>query len=187
MHVQHFFIRERELSIYLTVVVLILGAFLRSRLITKGFYTRVTYLHIAVPTITRPYATRNPAVKNRETHGRIVSLHHLGESKSNCWSHRHVYRLDELKSFKNSSTSVSKLAIVLIWSIPSPHEDNLSSCERYKIITSKALGTMHAQHFLIAQRERSIYDSCRFDIGRSCASRLITKYVYNPEWHICIS
>ena len=24
---------------------------------------------------------------------------------------------------------------------------------------------MHAQHFLIAEREQSIYDSCRFDIG----------------------
>ena len=53
---------------------------------------------------------------------------------------------------------------MLIW-IQSPHEDNLSSCERYKIITSKALGTMHAQHFLITERERSIYDSCHFDIG----------------------
>ena len=28
------------------------------------------------------------------------------------------------------------------------------------------MGTMHAQHFLIVERERSIYDSCRFDIGR---------------------
>ena len=58
----------------MTVVVLISGAFLRSRLITKGFYTRVTYLHIAVPTITRPYATRNPAVRNRETHGQFHNL-----------------------------------------------------------------------------------------------------------------
>ena len=44
---------------------------------------------------------------------------------------------------------VSKLAIVLIWNIHSPHEDNLSSCENYKIKTSKALGTMYAQHSLI--------------------------------------
>ena len=74
---------------------------------------------------------------------------------------------DESKSFKTSSqTPLSKLAKVLIWNIQSPHEDNLSSCERCKIITSKALGTMRAQHFLIAERERSIYDSCRFDIGR---------------------
>lgn len=27
---------------------------------------------------------------------------------------------------------------------------NLSSCERYKIVTSKALGTMHTQHSLFA-------------------------------------
>ena len=31
---------------------------------------------------------------------------------------------------------------------------------------TKAPGTMHAQHFLIAERERSIYDSCRYGIGR---------------------
>ena len=37
-----------------------------------------------------------------------------------------------------------------IWRIQSPHEDNLSSNRRYKIITSKALGTMHAQHLFIA-------------------------------------
>ena len=61
---------------------------------------------------------------------------------------------------------MSELAIVLIWNIQSPQEDNLSSCERYKVITSKAMGTMHAQHFLITERERSMYDSCRFDIGR---------------------
>ena len=37
-----------------------------------------------------------------------------------------------------------------MWNIQSPHEDNLSSCESYKIITSKALGTMYAQHSLIS-------------------------------------
>ena len=84
------------------------------------------------------------------------------KSKSSYWSFRHVYRLDESKRFKSSQTSVSKLAIVLIWNIQ--RQDKLSSCERYKIITSKALGT--AKHFLIAEREQSIYDSCRFDIGR---------------------
>ena len=41
------------------------------------------------------------------------------ESKSNCWSLHHVYRLDGSKSFKSSKT------IVLIWNIQSPHEDNL--------------------------------------------------------------
>ena len=25
---------------------------------------------------------------------------------------------------------------------------------------------MHARHYLISERERSIYDSCRFDVGR---------------------
>ena len=76
-----------------------------------------------------------------------------------------------------------KLAMVLIWNIQSPHEDNLSSCERYKIIlTSKALGTRDAHHFLIAEQELSICDSCRFDMR----SRLITK-MSTPEWHICIS
>ena len=28
---------------------------------------------------------------------------------------------------------------------------------------------MHVQHFMIAERERSIYDGSRFDIGRFCA------------------
>jgi len=36
----------------LTVVVLISGAFVRSRLITNGVYIGVIHLHIAVPTIT---------------------------------------------------------------------------------------------------------------------------------------
>ena len=40
----------RQLS--LTVVVLISGAFVRSRLITNGVYIGVIHLHIAVPTIT---------------------------------------------------------------------------------------------------------------------------------------
>ena len=41
-------------------------------------------------------------LKNRETHNRIVSLDQLGEAKSNCWSLRHVYRLHDSESFKNS-------------------------------------------------------------------------------------
>ena len=35
---------------------------------------------------------------------------------------------------------------ISIQNIQSSNEDNLLSCERYKIITSKALGTMHAQN-----------------------------------------
>ena len=40
---------------------------------------------------------------------------------------------------------------------------------------------MHAQHFLIAERERSIYDSCRFDIGRSRASLLLRKCLHPSD------
>ena len=61
----------------------------------------------------------------------------------------------------------------------------LTSCERYKIVT-KALGAMHAQHFFIAEQERLIYDNCCFDIGHSRASQLITR-VSSPEQHICLS
>ena len=79
---------------------------------------------------------------------------------------------------------VSELAIVPIWNIQSPHEDNLSSCERYKIIlTSKALGTRDAHHFLIAEQELSICDSCRFDMR----SRLITNGVYTRVTHLHIA
>ena len=96
------------------------------------------------------------------THGRIVGLDHMWTSFFiNAWMGQKASKLINV---------CLKLTIVLIWTIQSPHEDNLSSCERYKIIvTSKGLGTMHAQHFLIAERELSIYDSCRFDIGRFCA------------------
>ena len=62
----------------------------------------------------------------------------------------------------------------------------LSSCERYKIVTTKALGAMHAQHFFIAEQEWLIYDSCCFDIGHSRASQLITR-VSSPKQHICLS
>ena len=50
------------------------------------------------------------------------------------------------------------------------HEDNLSSCERYKIKTSKALGKMHVStSWSLNGNDRSTTvgpDSCRFDIGR---------------------
>ena len=89
--------------------------------------------------------------KNRETRGRIVSLDQLGGSKTIYRTRRHVYGLDESKHFKSLYTSVSKWAIICIWNSKSILR-HLSSCERYEIITSKALGTMHAQHFLIAER-----------------------------------
>ena len=63
-----------------------------------------------------------------------------------AWTSKKASRVHEI---------VSKLATALISNIRSQHEDNLSSNESYKLITSKALGTMHAQHFFIAG---SIYD-----------------------------
>ena len=48
---------------------------------------------------------------------------------------------------------------------------------------SQALGTMHAQHFLVAERERSIHDSWRFRIsGTFVRIRQIT--ASTPEGHI---
>ena len=52
-----------------TVVVSISGAFVRSRLITNGVYTRVTHLHIAVPTITCSL----PQIKNNNNHCQTLS------------------------------------------------------------------------------------------------------------------
>ena len=37
---------------------------------------------------------------------------------------------------------------------------------------------MHARHFLISERERSIYDSCRLMSGAFVRSRIITNGVY---------
>ena len=75
---------------------------------------------------------------------------------------------------------VSKLAIVLIWNIQSPHEDrqvNLSRIVLWKLQNHKIESSGHnaCSAFHMDVRERSIYDNCRFDIGRSRASRLITK------------
>ena len=66
--------------------------------------------------------------------------------KLSAWTSKKASRVHEI---------VFKLATALISNIRSQHEDNLSSNESYKLITSKALGTMHAQHFFIAG---SIYD-----------------------------
>ena len=76
-----------------------------------------------------------------------------------------------------------KLAIALISNIESLHitEENLSSWEMFKIITSEALDTMHAQLFLIA------VDSCRFDIGRFRAEPTNYKFVYTRVMHLHIA
>ena len=47
--------------------------------------------------------------------------------------------------------------------------------------STKALGTMHTQHFLIAEQERSIYDSCRFGIGRFRAEPTNYKQCLHPS------
>ena len=120
-------------------------------------------------------------LKNRE-------LGPLGESKSNCWSLHHVYHLDKSKSFQGSLTSVSKLAIVLIWNIQSPHEDNivLRKLQNHNIESSG-----HNAHSTLLYHgdvwECSICDTCHFDIGHFCVSRLITDKVSTPERHIYIS
>ena len=93
------------------------------------------------------------------------------ESKSNCWSFRYVYCPTSQKASKvrkRLRLSVSKLATVLIWNIQSPHEDNLSPHGRVQNhnINHQKLWACSALIVLIAERERSIYDSCRFDIGR---------------------
>ena len=120
-------------------------------------------------------------LKNRE-------LGPLGELKSNCWSLHHVYHLDKSKSFQGSLTSVSKLAIVLIWNIQSPHEDNivLRKLQNHNIESSG-----HNAHSTLLYHgdvwECSICDTCHFDIRHFCVSWLITNKVSTPERHIYIS
>ena len=45
---------------------------------------------------------------------------------------------------------------------------------------------MHAQHFLIAEREWSIYESCRFDIGRFRAEPTNYENVHTYVTHLHI-
>ena len=40
---------------------------------------------------------------------------------------------------------------------------------------------MHVKHFLIRERERSIYDSCRFDIGRFRAEPINYERCLHPS------
>ena len=122
--------------------------------------------------------------KNHETHCRIVSLDQLGSQRAIAdlfviivWTSKNASKVHKL---------VSELTIVLIWNIQSPHEDNLSSYERYNIITSKAMGPMHAPQVLIVEREWSICDICCLMLGAFVLSRLIMK-MSTPEWCICIT
>ena len=132
--------------------------------------------------IESPVVRPSEKLKNRE-------VGPLGESKSNCWSLHHVCHLDKSKSFiKGSLTSVSKLAIVLIWNIQSPHENNIVL---WKLQNHNIENSGHNAHpALLYHRdvwECSICDTCHFDIGHFCVSRLITNKVSTPERHIYIS
>ena len=129
-------------------------------------------------------------LKKRETHGRIVSLDQLGSRRAiiDLFVTFIAWRVKKLQQFVNVCPKVGYSAnlkhskstwrqLIAPWKGPG-----------YKIITSKALNTMHAQHFLIAERERSTYDSCRFNVARFLAEP--TNYEWcrsTPEWHICIS
>ena len=99
----------------------------------------------------------------------------LRPASRNCWSFGHVYRLDKSKSFKISYTSVSKLAIVLIWNIQSPHEDNRP------VPPVKCTKSAHRGMATITR------DSCRSDIGRFRAEPTDLPKVSTSGWHICIS
>ena len=60
---------------------------------------------------------------------------------------------------------ILKVGHRLIWNIQSPHELR-QLIVLWKVQTHNIkLDTTHAQHFLIAERERSIFNTCRFDIG----------------------
>ena len=69
---------------------------------------------------------------------------------------------------------LSKLAIALIWNIQSPHEDN-RPVTPVKCTISAHGGT------------GTIYDSCRFDIGRFRVEPTDSQKVSTSEWYICIS
>ena len=81
------------------------------------------------------------------------------------------------------------MAIALISNIQSLQitEENLSSWEMFKIITSEALDTMHAQPALLDRGTGAIYDSCRFDIGRFRAEPTNYKFVYTRVMHLHIA
>ena len=60
---------------------------------------------------------------------------------------------------------ILKVGHRLIWNIQSSHELRQLNV-LWKVQTHNIkLDTLHAQYFLIAERERSIFNTCRFDIG----------------------
>ena len=73
------------------------------------------------------------------------------------------------------------MAIVLIW-IQSPHEDNLSSCERYKIITSPESSGHNACSALLDHGTGTIdLRQLPFDIGCFCAEPTNYEWCLHPS------
>ena len=80
------------------------------------------------------------------------------------------------KKLQKFITSVSKLPIVLIWNIQSPLEDNRPATP------VKCTKSAHGD-----RGTGTIYDSCRFDIGRFRVEPTDLRKVSTFEWQICIS
>ena len=107
-------------------------------------------------------------LKHRETHGRIVSLDQLGSRRaiaifSSCLSPGRVTKLQKfihfcLKVGHSANLKRSKST----W-----RQSSCDSCEMYKINTS---------------RNATIYDSCRFDMGRFRAEPTDLPKVSTSEW-----
>ena len=90
-----------------------------------------------------------------------------------------LFTLHESKSFKSSWNLVSHMRstwrqLIVLWKLQNRN------------IKSSGHNARSALLYTGDFREQLIYDSYRFDIGRSRASRLITN-VSTPEWDICIS
>lgn len=99
---------------------------------------------------------------------------------------RHFKRLDKSKSFKSSWNSVSKLAIMLIWNIWSPHEGNLPSYI-WKLQNHKAQCTISISLWRGGSGMIDLRQYCRFDIESSRAIRLITNGVHTWVKHLHIA
>ena len=99
-------------------------------------------------------------LKNRETHGRIVSFDQLREIADLfvmfiAWTSQKASKVHKL---------VSKLAIVLIWNIQSPHEDN-RPVTPVKCTKSAHRGTQRSTTVVVLisgafVRSRLIYERC---------------------------
>ena len=124
-------------------------------------------------------------LKNREN----LELGPSWESQSNAIADLFVMFIawTSQKASKVHKILSQKLAIALISNIQSLHitEENLSSWEMFKIITSEALDTAHSA--LLDRGTGAIYDSCRFDIGRFRAEPTNYKFVYTRVMHLHIA